>query len=62
MPTKVISEIVGHSDIRLTQNLYQHIYQEAKADAAAQMDKLLSGRANTPENPVATNPGSHGVN
>jgi integrase len=35
VPLKVISEIVGHSDIRLTQNLYQHVYREAKIDAAA---------------------------
>jgi site-specific recombinase XerD len=27
---KVIAEIVGHSDIRLTQNVNQHVYQETK--------------------------------
>jgi len=53
VPLEVISEIVGHCGIRLTQN-YEHIYQEAKTDAAAQMDKLLAGLMNTPENPVAT--------
>jgi integrase len=54
VPLKVIAEIVGHSDIRLTQNVYQHIYSEAKTDAAAKMDALLTGLARTPENPVAT--------
>jgi integrase len=51
---KVIAEILGHSDIRLTQNVYQHVYQEAKTEAAAKMDALLTGLANTPEKPVAT--------
>ena len=54
VPLKVISEIVGHSDIRLTQNIYLHIYQEAKTEAAVKMDALLTGLANTPELPVAT--------
>jgi integrase len=27
---EVVAEIVGHSDIRLTQNVYQHVYREAK--------------------------------
>lgn len=30
VPPKVTSEIVGHSDIRLTQNVYQHVFQPAK--------------------------------
>jgi integrase len=51
---KVIAEILGHSDIRLTQNLYQHIYQEAKRAAADGMNTLLTGLTNTPENSVAT--------
>ena len=66
VPLKVISEIVGHSDIRLTQNVYQHIYQEAKTEAAATMDALLTELANTRETPVATSvatkPLSGGVN
>jgi integrase len=53
VPLKVIAEIVGHSDIRLTQNVYQHVYQEAKVEAAAKMDAILTG-AGTPEKPVAT--------
>jgi len=42
VPLKVISEIVGHSDIRLTQNVYQHVFQPAKRDAAAKMDQVFS--------------------
>src|SRR5690348_10721576 len=51
VPLKVIAEIVGHSDVRLTQNSYQHVYQEAKRDAATKMDALLTAGA---EPPVAT--------
>jgi integrase len=52
VPLKVIAEILGHSDIRLTQNVYQHVYQEAKHDAATKMDELLTRVA--AGNPVAT--------
>ena len=53
MPLKVIAEIVGHSDIRLTQNIYQHVYQESKKEAASKMDELLT-KATAPDAPVAT--------
>jgi integrase len=62
VPLKVIAEIVGHSDVRLTQNVYQHVYQEAKRAAADTMETLLTGFANTPEESVATKPLSSGVN
>ena len=52
--TKVIAEIVGHSDIRLTQNVCQHVYSEAKRAAADSMDALLTSLSSTPEKPVAT--------
>ncbi|PWU04169.1 MAG: site-specific integrase [Terriglobia bacterium] len=54
VPLKVIAEIVGHSDIRLTQNVYQHVYSEAKRAAADTMDTLLTRMENGPEKPVAT--------
>jgi hypothetical protein len=54
VPLKVIADIVGHSDIRLTQNVYQRVYQEARRDAADKMDALLSNAGKTPENGVAT--------
>jgi integrase len=37
VPAKVIADIVGHSDVRLTQNVYQHLYQEARREAAEKM-------------------------
>jgi integrase len=53
VPLKVIAEIVGHSDIQLTQNIYQHVYQESKREAASKMDELLA-KATAPDAPVAT--------
>jgi integrase len=54
VPLKVIAEIVGHSDIRLTQNVYQHVYSEAKRAAADSMETLLTGLANALATRVAT--------
>jgi integrase len=42
VPYKEIQEILGHSDIRVTMNLYAHLYPEAKREAADRMDALLS--------------------
>jgi len=53
VPLEVIAEIVGHSDVRLTQNVYQHVYDDAKREAAGKMDALLIA-ASAAEKPVAT--------
>ena len=58
---KVISEIVGHSDFRLTRNVYQHVYSEQKRAAADTMNTLLTGLENTPEKPVATRVATNGT-
>lgn len=39
-PPKVIADIVGRSDIRLTRNVYQHVFQLAKREAADKMNEL----------------------
>jgi integrase len=54
VPLKVIAEILGHSDIRLTQNVYQHIYRDATRAPADTIDTLFTGLVNTPANPAAT--------
>jgi integrase len=41
IPARVAMEILGHSDIRLTQNIYTHIFDEAKQHAADAMDRLF---------------------
>jgi integrase len=38
---KVISEILGHSTITITANLYAHVLMGLKRQAASQMDALL---------------------
>lgn len=38
---KAIQEILGHSDIRVTMNLYTHLYPEAKREVADKMDAIL---------------------
>lgn len=40
---EVISELLGHSSIRITKDLYAHMMAPAKAAAAAAMDRALSG-------------------
>ena len=39
---KTIAEIVGHSDVRLTKNVYQHAEQKRKRAATAKLGRLLS--------------------
>jgi integrase len=41
IPARMAMEIAGHSDIRLTQNVYTHVYYEAKQQVADVMDRLF---------------------
>ena len=41
VPARVIMEILGHSDIRVTQNIYTHVFDEGKRQAADAMDRAL---------------------
>lgn len=41
IPARMAMEIAGHSDIRLTQNVYTHVYDDAKQQVADVMDRLL---------------------
>lgn len=43
---KAVQKILGHADIRTTMNIYGHLYEEERKDAASKMDAVL--------NPVAT--------
>ena len=38
---RTIADLVGHSDIRLTQNIYQHALIEMKREAVSKMDSVL---------------------
>lgn len=55
VPDKVIAEIVGHSDVRLTKNIYTHIYGPQKQDAAKKTSDMLTNLMSTAaKKPVAT--------
>ncbi len=34
-------EVLGHSDIHITQNIYTHVFDDAKRQAADAMDRLF---------------------
>ncbi len=36
-------EILGHANIATTQNIYTHIYEDSKRQAADVMDRLFGG-------------------
>jgi integrase len=35
-------ELLGHSQLNTTMNIYSHVIQDAQRDAAAKMDAVLS--------------------
>jgi integrase len=39
---KVISEILGHARVSITLDIYSHLYEPARQEAAAKMDALLN--------------------
>jgi integrase len=41
VPIHVVQKILGHTDIRTTMNIYGHLYDAEKKDAANRMDTLL---------------------
>ena len=41
IPTKVVSEILGHSSTRVTEDVYQHVSPGMQADATSRVEKLL---------------------
>jgi integrase len=42
VPLKTVSEMLGHSSIRVTADVYGHLMEPARADAAEAMDQILS--------------------
>ena len=39
---KVVSEILGHSDTKITENIYIHVIQQQKVKAIQGIDKFCS--------------------
>jgi len=48
VPLRTIADIVGHSDIRLTQNIYQHAFMSMKREAVTSMMDEIRKRVATP--------------
>lgn len=44
IPLKMISEILGHSSSRVTLDIYAHIYDEGRQQAADQIDEIFSAK------------------
>ncbi|HXH20539.1 MAG TPA: site-specific integrase [Dehalococcoidia bacterium] len=41
VPVKVVSEMLGHSDVATTLRIYAHVLEGAQEQAASAMDRLL---------------------
>ncbi|ANW20378.1 tyrosine-type recombinase/integrase [Streptomyces clavuligerus] len=44
VPPRVVMEILGHSQIAVTMNVYAHVVQETQREAVSHMDRLLRRR------------------
>jgi site-specific recombinase XerD len=45
IPLRSIQEILGHSSIAITANLYAHVGEQLKREAANAMDAIFAGKA-----------------
>jgi integrase len=47
VPARVVMEILGHSQIAVTMNIYTHVSDSSRREAMGHMDRLLKRRRNT---------------
>ena len=45
VPARVVMEVLGHSRISVTLDLYSHVFPSALGDAADAMDRALGGQS-----------------
>ncbi len=45
VPPRVVMEILGHSQISITMDVYTHVVQDTQREAISHMDRLLKRRA-----------------
>lgn len=48
VPPRVVMEILGHSQIAVTMNVYAHVVQDTQREAIGHMDRLLRQRPGRP--------------
>ncbi|GGT11529.1 site-specific integrase [Streptomyces sp. KD18] len=48
VPPRVVMEILGHSQIAVTMNVYTHVVQDTQREASGHLDRLLRKRAALP--------------
>ncbi|MDL2294962.1 hypothetical protein LJC60_10150, partial [Ruminococcaceae bacterium OttesenSCG-928-D13] len=46
---KVVSEILGHADVKTTLQIYSHVFDSTAHEQAAKLDGLFTGLAHEPE-------------
>jgi integrase len=51
VPVKVASEMLGHSQVKLTLDTYSHVMPHLKQEAAAAMDRAVGGRSRPKREP-----------
>jgi integrase len=44
VPPRVVMEILGHSQIAVTMNVYTHVVQDTQREAVSHVDRLLRSR------------------
>jgi integrase len=54
---RVVQQVLGHSQISLTANLYAHVLPALLQDAAARMDAVLAPQSSTQDGSLANIPG-----
>ncbi|MDH6542034.1 site-specific recombinase XerD [Streptomyces sp. SPB4] len=47
VPPRVVMEILGHSQIAVTMNIYTHVTEETRREAIGHMDRMLRRRPTT---------------
>jgi integrase len=44
VPVRVAMDVLGHANITTTQNVYTHVFDNAKRQAAEVMERVFSGQ------------------
>jgi integrase len=59
VPPRVVMEIVGHSTLEMTMNVYAHVSLDAQREAMAKLNELFTGTPTNPDEPTDTDPSHH---